>query len=202
MYCKTRVSKLVNAGGEKSRGNYTEDREGVIEWDQTGLTVYVELCRFQKLGSSEHVLPGPAPEYSAPCANLLWRPPPPIVYIVYWYICLTLNRVKVHKYFFRFEDYDGICGSTTRDTWNCQLLRLWRQRRRADARQTHMDYLWNKPRRWKMRLCPVVLPIWSSGESSLSRTQFRSFRLVSIRFPFYCVPVGSHITRANFQIYD
>jgi hypothetical protein len=58
---------------------------------------------------------GPAPEYLAPCAKLLWRPPPP-VYIVYWYICLTLNRVKVHKYFFRFEDYDGICGSTTRDT--------------------------------------------------------------------------------------
>jgi hypothetical protein len=42
--------------------------------------------------------------------------PPPLVYIVYWYICLTLNRVKVHKYLFRFEDYDGICGSTTRDT--------------------------------------------------------------------------------------
>jgi hypothetical protein len=41
---------------------------------------------------------------------------PPLVYIVYWYICLTLISVKVHKYFFRFEDYDGICGSTTRDT--------------------------------------------------------------------------------------
>jgi hypothetical protein len=26
--------------------------------------------------------------------------PPPLVYIVYWYICLTINRVKVHKYFF------------------------------------------------------------------------------------------------------
>jgi hypothetical protein len=22
---------------------------------------------------------------------------PPLAYIVYWYICLTLNRVKVHK---------------------------------------------------------------------------------------------------------
>jgi hypothetical protein len=29
------------------------------------------------------------------CGTLL-----PLVYIVYWYICLTLNRVKVHKYFF------------------------------------------------------------------------------------------------------
>jgi hypothetical protein len=89
---------------------------------------------------------GPAPKYSAPCAKLLWRPPP-LVYIIDWYMCLTISRVKVHKYFFRCEDYDGICWSTTRDTWNCQLIRLWRQRRRADARQTHMDYLRNKPRR-------------------------------------------------------
>jgi hypothetical protein len=91
--------------------------------------------------------------------------------------------------------FKSVCGSTTRDTWNCQLLSLWRQRRRADERQTHMDYLLNKPRRWKMRLGPVVLPISSSGQSSpiirrnqpkhnvkekriaLSRTQFRFFRL-------------------------
>jgi hypothetical protein len=39
-------------------------------------------------------------QFSAPFAKLVWRPPPPLVYIVYWYICLTLNRVKVHKYFF------------------------------------------------------------------------------------------------------
>jgi hypothetical protein len=67
-------------------------------------------------------------------------PPPSSVYIIYWYIYLTLNRVKVHKYFFfRFKDYDEICGSATSDMWNYQLLRLWRQRRRADARQMHTN---------------------------------------------------------------
>jgi hypothetical protein len=96
--------------------------------------------------SCHHLYPqGQLQSIRRPVRNYCALPP---VYIVYWYICLTLNRVKVHKYFFQFEDYDGICGSTTCDTWNCQLLRLWRQRRRADARQTHMDYLWNKPRRW------------------------------------------------------
>jgi hypothetical protein len=40
----------------------------------------------------------------------------PPVYSVYWYICLTLNRVKVHKYFSLFEDYDGLCWITTCDT--------------------------------------------------------------------------------------
>jgi hypothetical protein len=35
MYCKTRGSKLVTGGGEKSRGICTEDRVGVIGWDQT-----------------------------------------------------------------------------------------------------------------------------------------------------------------------
>jgi hypothetical protein len=113
-----------------------------------------EIC-LPRVWDVELLRAGPAPEYSAPCAKLLWRLPP--VYIVYWYICLTLNRVKVHKYFFRFEDYDGICGSTTRDTWNSQLLRLWRQRRRADARQTHMDYLWNKPRR---RIFKFMIKNW------------------------------------------
>jgi hypothetical protein len=50
--------------------------------------------------------------------------------------------------------------------------------------QPHMDYLWNKPRRWKVRLGPVILPIWSRGESSLSRTQFRCFRLAFHSFSF------------------
>jgi hypothetical protein len=38
--------------------------------------------------------------FDALCEIIVATPPPPFVYIVYWYICLTLNRVKVHKYLF------------------------------------------------------------------------------------------------------
>jgi hypothetical protein len=48
--------------------------------------------------------------------EIIVAPPPSCIYrILVYMLCLTLNRVKVHKYFFRFEDYDGICGSTTCD---------------------------------------------------------------------------------------